>query len=368
MPARSRAGDLRPLHRHRRRRRGAVLGRRRAGAGAIAGWRERPADPFNDHEPVDSSAAAIAAQGLLRLGAACSAAGDTAAADRYEQAGLRVLDTLFDETAVPEHRPGSSGSAAPLGVPLAEPLGPCAARSDDSSRRVEPVGGLSRARGGALCEAACRERALPRLLRIPDSVNRNRTALVTGGTRGIGLGIARALARDGWALALGGMRPDEEVAAMLDELRRDGHAVDYLRGDISSPDDRARLVATIRAISGACNALVNNAGRAPRVARRPARGLRGQLRGTAAHEPAGAVFPHPGDRTRSGRAAARRSVVRGAHCLHHLGLGGDGLGQPRRVLRQQGRPVDGGPALRRAARRTTAFPSTRCGPASSPPT
>ena len=37
------------------------------GLAALDGWRDRPADPFNDHEPVDSSAAAIAAQGLLRL-------------------------------------------------------------------------------------------------------------------------------------------------------------------------------------------------------------------------------------------------------------------------------------------------------------
>jgi unsaturated chondroitin disaccharide hydrolase len=73
----------------------------------IAGWRDRPADPFNDHEPVDSSAAAIAAQGLLRLGRILSAAGDTAGADRYEQAGLRVLDTLLDEPYLstnPDHQ------------------------------------------------------------------------------------------------------------------------------------------------------------------------------------------------------------------------------------------------------------------------
>lgn len=50
----------------------------------------RPADPYNEFEPVDSSAAAIAAQGLLRLGRHL---GD----DRYWQAGLTVCDTLFDE-------------------------------------------------------------------------------------------------------------------------------------------------------------------------------------------------------------------------------------------------------------------------------
>ena len=46
---------------------------------------------------MDSSAAAIAAQGLLRLGRVLSARGETADGDRYQQAGLRVLDTLFDE-------------------------------------------------------------------------------------------------------------------------------------------------------------------------------------------------------------------------------------------------------------------------------
>jgi unsaturated chondroitin disaccharide hydrolase len=73
----------------------------------IAGWRDRPADPFNDHEPVDSSAAAIAAQGLLRLGRILSARGEAAHADRYEQAGLRVLDTLLDEpylSTAPDHQ------------------------------------------------------------------------------------------------------------------------------------------------------------------------------------------------------------------------------------------------------------------------
>src|SRR5690606_4908342 len=53
-----------------------------------------PADPYNAHEPVDSSAAAIAAQGLLRLGHYLGRDGE---GRRYWQAGLTVLDTLFDE-------------------------------------------------------------------------------------------------------------------------------------------------------------------------------------------------------------------------------------------------------------------------------
>ena len=93
----------------------------------------------------------------------------------------------------------------------------------------------------------------------------NRSALVTGGTRGIGLGIARALAREGWDLALGGVRPEDEVRAVVEELSRDGRAVVYVRGDVASPDDRRGIAAAVRERIGVVNALVNNAGRAPRV-------------------------------------------------------------------------------------------------------
>jgi hypothetical protein len=62
-------------------------------------WGARPADPFNDHEPVDSSAAVIAAQGLLRLARFLDRrqpAAPASAGYRYHQAGLTVLGTLFD--------------------------------------------------------------------------------------------------------------------------------------------------------------------------------------------------------------------------------------------------------------------------------
>lgn len=92
-----------------------------------------------------------------------------------------------------------------------------------------------------------------------------RTALVTGGTRGIGLGIARALAQEGWDLALCGRRPADEVHGVVDELGGRGVRVLYSAADLASPADRVRLVAEVRNWSGAPTALVNNAGRAPRV-------------------------------------------------------------------------------------------------------
>ena len=64
------------------------------GLAALGDWRARPADPFNDHEPVDSSAAAIAAQGLLRLGRYLQTRG--AASERFTQAGLQVVASLVD--------------------------------------------------------------------------------------------------------------------------------------------------------------------------------------------------------------------------------------------------------------------------------
>jgi hypothetical protein len=72
---------------------------------------DRPADPFNDHEPVDSSAAAIACQGLIRLGRylapAERSADEHARGRRYYQAGLTVLRTLLGEpylSRAPRHQ------------------------------------------------------------------------------------------------------------------------------------------------------------------------------------------------------------------------------------------------------------------------
>ncbi len=58
---------------------------------------QRPSDPFNDVEPVDSSAAAICGQGFLRLGNYLCAAGKKAQGDRYRGAAFTVARALLDE-------------------------------------------------------------------------------------------------------------------------------------------------------------------------------------------------------------------------------------------------------------------------------
>jgi hypothetical protein len=73
----------------------------------IDNYKERPADPYNVFEPVDSSAAAIAAQGLLRLGRYLQYKGNLAAGNKYWHAGLTIVETLLQPPYLstdPEHQ------------------------------------------------------------------------------------------------------------------------------------------------------------------------------------------------------------------------------------------------------------------------
>lgn len=85
-------------------------------------------------------------------------------------------------------------------------------------------------------------------------------ALITGGARGIGLGIARCLGEAGYRLAVNGVRPEEQAAESLTELTGISPAVVYCQGDVSSADDREAIVDRVRSEFGRLDVLINNAG------------------------------------------------------------------------------------------------------------
>jgi hypothetical protein len=63
----------------------------------LGDYLRKKSDPYNQWEPVDSSAAAIAAQGFIRLGNYLTAHGRRKDGGRYRQAGLTIANTLLDE-------------------------------------------------------------------------------------------------------------------------------------------------------------------------------------------------------------------------------------------------------------------------------
>lgn len=92
----------------------------------------------------------------------------------------------------------------------------------------------------------------------------NRVAFITGGSRGIGYGIARELAKNKFDLAINGVRPANEVQQVIDELKTYGVDVIYCQGDISSTKARQSMINEIKDHYGRLNILVNNAGVAPK--------------------------------------------------------------------------------------------------------
>nr|WP_298101701.1 3-ketoacyl-ACP reductase [uncultured Shinella sp.] len=86
-------------------------------------------------------------------------------------------------------------------------------------------------------------------------------ATVTGGRRGIGLGIAKALAAEGFDIAITGIGDsDATTDTMISDLARLGARAIYLKGDLADLSGHAATVAAVEDQLGAINCLVNNAG------------------------------------------------------------------------------------------------------------
>ena len=90
-------------------------------------------------------------------------------------------------------------------------------------------------------------------------------ALITGGTRGIGFGIAEALARKRYDLAINGVREENQVREELAALKKYNVDVIYCQGDIGKAEDRSRIISEAFEHFGLVHVLVNNAGVAPKV-------------------------------------------------------------------------------------------------------
>lgn len=92
-----------------------------------------------------------------------------------------------------------------------------------------------------------------------------KTALVTGGTRGIGLGIVRSLLEEGFNVTAVGTREADSYAEFAGVFAENKGRLFFVQGDISLDEDRKRIVATAYEQHGRLDLLVNNAGVAPKV-------------------------------------------------------------------------------------------------------
>lgn len=92
-----------------------------------------------------------------------------------------------------------------------------------------------------------------------------KVVLITGGSRGIGLGIAAELAKNGFDLAIMGRRSSDQVSEVMRELKNAGADILYVQGNVASEKDRQNLLTTVKNHFGRLNCLINNAGIAPPV-------------------------------------------------------------------------------------------------------
>lgn len=100
---------------------------------------------------------------------------------------------------------------------------------------------------------------------MKEEMKMKKTAIVTGGSRGIGYGIARQLGLDGYNIAILDINKPENYQGNLDELDQLGISYYYMEGSITSASDRALFLAGTLERFGSIDVLINNAGVAPKV-------------------------------------------------------------------------------------------------------
>jgi NAD(P)-dependent dehydrogenase (short-subunit alcohol dehydrogenase family) len=93
----------------------------------------------------------------------------------------------------------------------------------------------------------------------------NRVALITGAARGIGRGIAEALSKTSFDVAIADILPAEQGGEALAACEKNGIRALYAQGDISTPQGREGILKAVRDRFGRLDVLVNNAGVAPKV-------------------------------------------------------------------------------------------------------
>ena len=86
----------------------------------------------------------------------------------------------------------------------------------------------------------------------------NKTAIVTGSTSGIGLGIARALAAADYAVVVNSFSDNDEDRAITAEVAKAGGKAVYRQADMSKPDECRDLVAWTAKELGSVDVLINN--------------------------------------------------------------------------------------------------------------
>ena len=376
--ARRRPRDLRLLHRDVAAADGVPYWDSGApGLAALGDWGSRPADPFNDHEPVDSSAAAIAAQGLLRFARvpARSAASD---GDALRAGGApRARHAVRSRWTIPRARPDHQGLLLhsiyhrPNGWDYV-PDGAKIPRGESS------MWGDYHAREAAVLRAATGRRrpyltffggnARCRLIRTSHDGGDHGRSRWSPAAREASASASRAPSR-----ARAGI---SRCAALRAEARRrcDRDLRDRRRRGrtTSRPTSRARPIGhdswtAVGERYGAIDALVNNAGRAPRVRADLLDATEDSFEEVLRTNLQGPYFLTQAVAREHGRAAARgrRSRRRSS--------------SSRRCRRRWRRPIAANTAsarrdsrwrrsCSRSASPRTASRSTRCARASSPPT